>query len=209
MGFADESIADFLDIVATGEPTPGGGAVAAIAGAAGAALCEMVCSITEEQAEDSSLADHRSDLEQHRRRLLELANEDAKAIDELMAATQRPGDDRTDAVRTAIEDAIAVPIETAESCLAVLEAARTIVDQGYRPAVGDSHTGALLAHTALEASLHNARVNLRWLDDAESIRSTDERIKRLDRDGQVALEAVESSIETRRVGDSSGNDDAS
>ena len=198
MGFADESIAEFLDMVAMGQPTPGGGAVAAIAGAAGAALCEMVCSISGERVADSTFADRRLELEQHRRRLLELADEDAAAIDDLMAATQYQSDDRADAIRSAVDESIAVPLETAEACLAVLEAAGPIVDQGYPPAVGDAHTGALLAHGALAASLHNARVNLQWLGDADSIRSTEERIEALDRDGRAALEAVESTIDTRR-----------
>jgi formiminotetrahydrofolate cyclodeaminase len=198
MGFADDSIADFLEAVAAGQPTPGGGAVAAVAGAAGAALCEMVCSITDATVEGSTLADIRIELEQHRRRLLELADEDAAAIDELMAATQQ-SDERAIAVRTAVEDAIDVPMETAEACLTVLEAAEAIVEHGYPPAVGDAHTGALLAHGALEASLHNARVNLQWIEDAAFIRSTNDRIEALDRDGRAALEAVEAILAPRHI----------
>lgn len=196
MPFADRPIGEFLDAVAAGKPTPGGGAGAAIAGAAGAALCEMVCSITVSRADDQAtteLADLRQEIEDHRGRLLELADADSAAVEALMAPDAGHGDGS----ERAGQRAVSVPLETAERCLEVVTAAERIVTVGYPPAVGDAHTGALLANAALEASLTNARINLSQIEDAEFAQSSRERIALLDRERRAAIEAVKTAFGDR------------
>ena len=86
MTFADQSIDEFLESVASATVTPSGGAVAAVCGAAGAALCQMVCIHTagKDGYADVEREMHsaRDAFETHRIRLLALADEDGPGSDE-------------------------------------------------------------------------------------------------------------------------------
>lgn len=188
MGLADQSIADVLDAVADGTPSPGGGAVAAIAGAAGAGLCEMTCRITPHNQEDpgADLATVADDLRAARTRLLALADEDAEAVAALVGDAE--GNDPPDR-------AIAVPLETADLCLTVLGLADVAVEQGDGPAVDDAVTGALLAHAACTASVRNARVNLRETADADRPKQRRREADRLATTADDRLQAILGSVD--------------
>jgi len=161
MSFADRTIADFLDMVARGDSTPGGGAVAAVTGAAGAALGEMVCRLTiENRAGDSTgtrIADVRSELSDKRATLLQLADEDSAAVRAVLGGHQGSDWDRDNSPQRRI---VEVPLETAVESLAVLERCVTVAEQGYAPAIGDAGAGAVLAHACCRVSIQNVRINL-------------------------------------------------
>ena len=91
----------FLDALASDAPTPGGGAVAALAGASGAALISMVCNLTigrtgYEEAEER-MRGVLDEAEASRTVLLDLADRDAAAFGSVMAAFKMPKE--TDAER--------------------------------------------------------------------------------------------------------------
>ncbi|HEY7661410.1 MAG TPA: cyclodeaminase/cyclohydrolase family protein, partial [Actinomycetota bacterium] len=101
-----QSVEGFLAGLASDSPTPGGGAVAALCGAAGAGLISMVCRLTvgrdayaEVEAEMRALLD---DADAARGEFLTLAGRDAAAFDAVMAAFKLPkDDDRQKAERSA------------------------------------------------------------------------------------------------------------
>jgi len=84
----------FTDVVSTDTPTPGGGSVAALSGALGAALAAMVANLTvgkkgyEERA--AALGALASKAQEIKRKLLELVDEDAASFDAVIAATRLP-----------------------------------------------------------------------------------------------------------------------
>ena len=92
----EERIDRFLATLASDSPTPGGGAVAALAGAAGAALIEMVCNLTidKKNYEDAwgRMRDIRGQAERARGELVTLADRDATAFDGVMEAFRMPKD---------------------------------------------------------------------------------------------------------------------
>lgn len=201
MSFAVSSIEDFLSEVAGGTATPGGGAVAAITGATGAALGEMVCNLTVDKAgyEDvaEELAEIGSELGSLRTRLLALADEDSAAFDSLMAAYKTPeSEGRKAAIEEASKQATTVPLETAEACLLVLEHATTVTELGNENAVTDGGTGALLTHAALEAALYNVQINLATIDDETFIAETAERAATIEDAADEALASVRSNVES-------------
>jgi len=161
-------IGAFTTAVAAESVTPSGGACAAVAASLGAALCEMGC----RHASTDDRTERRSALATHRERLLELADEDAMAVDALLDATGR-GDG--DAIAAARRRTTEVPLEVAEAALAVLEAAADLLEAGTGPATADVHTGAVLAHAAARAALTTVRTNLEAIGDpevAEAVEST-------------------------------------
>lgn len=200
MTFSDQTITDFIDDVAQGSATPGGGAVAALAGATGAALEEMVCNLTvdKEGYEDvaEELGDIADELTANRTRLLELADEDAAAFNEVMDAYQTPeGEGRAEAIEEASKLATEVPLETAEECLAVLQHARTVTEKGNRNAVTDGGTGALLTHAGLQAALYNVTVNLGTIEDEGFVADVGSRTAEIEAEAEAALEEVMATVE--------------
>lgn len=200
MTFADRPVGAFLDDVASGSATPGGGSVAAVAGAAGAALCEMVCQLTVGKEGYESVGDElataASSLAATRERLLDLADEDSAAFDEVMAAYRTPEDEgRAEAIQSASKRATDVPLETAEACLDVLEAAVWVTDHGNENAVTDGGTGAHLAEAALQAALYNVAVNLGTIDDEAFVAEVSERADELEAAAAAALGDVVANVE--------------
>jgi formiminotetrahydrofolate cyclodeaminase len=164
-----------LDRVAAAEPTPGGGAVAAIAGAFGAALVQMVAGLprtrhdtNEERAVLATLAAPLADL---RARLLALADEDTAAFDHLMAAFRRPkaSDEekaaRREAIQAATREATTVPLQTAVVAARVLDLAGTVAALGNPSASSDLLVGMGMLRAAAEGAAANVRINLEGIKD--------------------------------------------
>jgi len=172
----DLTVAEFLARLASGDPTPGGGAVAALAGALGAALVSMVCNLTVGReryaATDTEtraiLADATALLEA----LQDGVQRDASAYDTLMAAFRLPrGDDqekaaRSDAIQTATVGATIVPLELAEASAKVIDLAEQAIGKTNPNAASDLAVAALLGVAAVESAAANVEINLKTLKDA-------------------------------------------
>ncbi|WP_336330266.1 MULTISPECIES: cyclodeaminase/cyclohydrolase family protein [unclassified Haloarcula] len=196
MTFADQPIGEFLADVASGQVTPSGGAVAAVGGAMGAALCEMVCIHTvgtdgsgTESGELSALADGLAD---NRKRLLDLADEDAAAVDAVGEAFESGDVAR---MQAASKRSTEVPLETAEVCLNVVEHARTVTAKGTPVAVPDAAVGALLAAAALQASVSTVRANLDMIDDESFVAAMKRRADEAEAAGEAALDEAVANAE--------------
>ncbi|MDS0222408.1 cyclodeaminase/cyclohydrolase family protein [Haloarcula sp. S1AR25-5A] len=189
MTFANQPIGEFLDDVASGQVTPSGGAVAAVGGAMGAALCEMVCIHTlgsdQSEREAGELREVSDALTDHRERLLALADEDAAAVDAVGAAFET-GDDTQ--IQAAAKRSTEVPMAAAEVCLAVLKHARTVTAKGTPVAVPDAAVGALLAMAALQASVSTVRANLDMIDDESVVAELSQRADEAEAAGEAALD---------------------
>ena len=196
MTFADQPIGEFLDDVASGQVTPSGGAVAAIGGAMGAALCEMVCIHTVgadgTQTAPAELREVGDALADRRERLLDLADEDATAVDAVGDAFESGDDAR---IQAASRRSTEVPLETAEVCLTVVEHARTVTAKGTAVAVPDAAVGALLAAAALQASVSTVRANLDMLDDESVVAAMRQRADEAEAAGEAALESAVANAE--------------
>jgi formiminotetrahydrofolate cyclodeaminase len=170
MSFAEQSLRQFLAHLASGSPTPGGGSAAAVSGGIAASLAEMVCNLTigkeRYAAVDAQMREVRDTLANTRAALLKLADEDAAAFDDVMAAFKMPkGDERSQAIQQASKHATEVPLETAEHCMDVLKKAAIVARTGNQNSITDAGTAALLAHASLNAALYNVRINLSGITD--------------------------------------------
>lgn len=178
---ADLTLKDLLEQTAAGTPVPGGGSLAAMTGAVGAALAEMVARLTAGRAkfaaadaEMRTLAERAQTL---RGALLADMERDAAAYTAVMQAFQLPRDTaaekqrRTEAVQTALEHAARVPLAVAEKALAVMELAQTAVRSGNPNAASDGAVGAMLARAALQGACFNVRINLQSIHDPAVVAS--------------------------------------
>lgn len=171
----DMSMWGFLDALASGAPTPGGGGAAAVAGAMAAALVSMVCNLTLGRQRYAAVADEMQALlaqaETVRSELQQLADDDVAAFTRLSAAYKLPRvtdadvATRRDAIQAALRRATDVPLRTARAAAAVLPLCTPVAERGNQAAVSDVGVSALLAQAAVRSALLNVNINLRTLED--------------------------------------------
>lgn len=186
MTYDEQTIGEFLDGVASREVTPAGGTSAALVGAIGTALCEMVCLHTigrDEYADVAAeMADVRDDLRTRRELLLDLADRDAEVVEDLLGTAD--GSDPT----AARKRATGVPLAIAEACLPVLEHAAVLTETGNSNAAPDAGTGSFLVRSALEASLFTVRYNLVGISDPSFVEEMETRATDLERSAEAEFE---------------------
>ncbi|MEO8563440.1 MAG: glutamate formimidoyltransferase [bacterium] len=170
-----ESLSGFVGSVAAPTPTPGGGSIAAHAGALGAALAQMVAGLTVGKkkyavvdAEMRELAVHAAGIGNT---LAALVARDAASFAAVTAAYRLPADDEAQqrAKASAVDDALlgaaVVPLETARACAQVAELALAVADRGNANAVTDAGVAALLAEAGCVGASYNVRINVASLAD--------------------------------------------
>jgi glutamate formiminotransferase/formiminotetrahydrofolate cyclodeaminase len=175
----------FIDAVASGEPTPGGGSVAALAGALAAALAAMVARGTtgkkkyaEVEAAMVEIARIADDL---RASLTHAIADDSAAFDEVMAAYRLPKEDaaRPAAIQAAMTRAVEVPLETARLSLRAIEQLVIVVSQGNINAITDAAAGVHMAQAAVEVAALNVLINLKSIEDQRLVKSLSKEVARL------------------------------
>lgn len=165
------SPAGFVGAVAANTATPGGGAVAALAGSLSAALAEMVAGLTigkkrYEDVEETmrAIAAAASDL---RQRLLNAIDEDIQAFDAVMAAYRlaKEDPDRSSKIQASMIAAADVPLTVARLSLEAVRLAEQVVRQGNKNAASDAAVAGLMGTAAIEGAALNVRVNAASLDN--------------------------------------------
>lgn len=180
------TVAEFLEQLASGSPTPGGGAVASLAGALGAALVSMVCNLTigreRYAATDAEARAIRDDATSLLEMLRAGVQRDADAYDRVLAAFKLPRetDDekaaRTEAIQSRTVDAATVPLEIAEASARVIDLAGRAVGKTNPNAASDLAVAALLAQAAIESAAENVEINLKSLKNEATHTAISERL---------------------------------
>lgn len=178
-----ESVHGFLARVASAQPTPGGGSVAALAGALATSLTQMVSGLTVGKKKYLHVEDEMKqiavDAAELRRELHELIERDAASYDYVRKAYQMPKETeaeqaaRQTAIREALIFAAEVPLETARAAVKAAKLAAAVTDRGNTNAVTDACVAALLAESACKGAALNVRINVTSLDEAGSARGAE------------------------------------
>jgi formiminotetrahydrofolate cyclodeaminase len=162
-----DALGPWLDAVASGAPTPGGGAVGAATGAHAIALLEMVCNLTR------GLSDHVGALSAHRAAFLDLAREDARAFGEVSGGYAMPRSTpeeraaRTAAIQGALVGALQVPVDTIAQVAASLDDAARVAREANPNVASDAGIALVLLEATLDAAFYNVRINVRFLKDRD------------------------------------------
>lgn len=185
--YIDWTLGSYLDRLAGVEPEPGGGSVAALVGALGAALITMVTNLTlgkEKYAEvQDEMVGIQTRSEALRRRLEELVTLDALAYGKVATAMKLPREDdaqkeaRRRVLQTALRGAAEVPLEVAETVLEVARLALPAAEKGNVNGVSDAGVAALLADAAAQSAALNVKINLAWIEDDEFKRDAWSRVE--------------------------------
>ncbi len=179
----------FLDAVAAPTATPGGGSVAAFAGALAASLGQMVAGLSRKKKSQFLVADKLSDaLEDMRRAAEELTvaiDRDANSYDDVMVAFKLPQGDaaeikwRQEAIQIATRAAAEVPLEVAERTVALFERLGQLAAIAAASMKSDLEVARLMATAGARGALANVEINLDGIKDAGYVAATRERISAL------------------------------
>ncbi len=174
----DKKVSNFLNELASNSPTPGGGSVAALAGALGAALISMVGNLTvgKKKYEDveEDIKKIISSSEKLRYELSQLIEEDVKVFNNFMATYKMPKETedekkiRTEKMQEALIKAAKVPLRVAYKCLDILSLSKEVAEKGNINVVSDAGVAALMAEAALESAILNVKINLKMIKDEKT-----------------------------------------
>jgi glutamate formiminotransferase/formiminotetrahydrofolate cyclodeaminase len=161
---ASMSVQEFADETSRDSAAPGGGSVAAVAGALAAGLASMVANLPHPK---SKWKDVRDDLEQVairaqtlKQQLLDAVDDDTWAFEQLMAANRASGPDAPERVRAATLEAARVPLTVAEACPEIVELCSRAAELGMRASASDAGVGAVMARACVVGAAMNVRINL-------------------------------------------------
>ena len=202
-----KTLSAFLDELASSSPAPGGGSVAALAGALGAGLTAMVCNLTigkkkyaEVEAEMKAILAQAEGL---RAQFTELIDRDTDAFNKVMEAFGLPKETepqkalRAAAIREATKEATLVPLEVMKHCIDALALTQRVADQGNPNAISDVGTSALMLHAACSAAALNVRVNLKGLQDSEFVGWKTDEVDSILKTSAMMLEEIQSAVDAR------------
>ena len=174
--FTDYSCKDFITVLSGKSPVPGGGGAAALAGAIGIALGNMVGSLTVGKktyaAVEEDIIQCKKKADDITARLLDLVEKDAKAFEPLSAAYGMPKstpeeiEKKAEVMEAALVGACEVPLEIMRTCAEAINLIETFAEKG-RLAISDAGVGAAFCKAALQGASLNVYINTKSMADKE------------------------------------------
>ncbi len=196
---------DFVDEVSRDTPAPGGGSIAALAGALSAALAAMVANLcvgkSEFDAQYEELCALAESAQRVKDELVRAVDLDTQAFHQVLEAMRLPKDTpqqkdtRSAALRAGYKSAAAVPEHTAELCHEALQLCWRAARLGNKPVMSDAGVGALMAFAGLQGAIYNVRINLPHTKDADFAARTSRKLKELLKSAQETCAAVQMEVE--------------
>ena len=177
MGFSNKPCDEFIEVLASKAPVPGGGGASALVGAVGTALGNMVGSLTvgkkkyaDVEAEIIELQAKSSSLQ---KQLLILMERDALVFEPLSRAyglpknTEEERQHKAKVMEEALKEACSVPMEIMAKCCEAIDIIEEFAKKGSVIAISDAGVGATFLRSALEGASLNVYINTKSMADWE------------------------------------------
>ena len=173
----DQSFKELVDAISYRSAAPGGGSVAAAAGAMGAGLISMACKFTlinEKYKEHwDEFEGILNDIEQYRSELFDLIDRDSQIYTGIITIRgskstliEKLGEDEYNTrLHTAYRRATEIPLKTAGLSLKVLRSAKVVAEKGNMNTITDTGVGAQLAYAGAIGGVFNVKINLKEIND--------------------------------------------
>ncbi|MBT8072801.1 MAG: glutamate formimidoyltransferase [Xanthomonadales bacterium] len=197
-------VSDFVDEVSRDTPAPGGGSIAALAGALGSALASMVVNLSVGKGEfDSQYADLCELAEKAQTikdKLIRAIDADTEAFNEVIAGMRMAKDTaeqqtlRSQVIRAGYKSAAEVPLQTAKLCRQVLDLCTAAADIGNQSVMSDAGVGALIAYAGVQGAIHNVRINLPNTKDDTFISEMESQLGALLSESREICDAIQQKV---------------
>ncbi len=182
MGITAKTLDEFIDILSSKEPVPGGGGASALVGAIGTALGNMMGSLTLGKKKYSDVQEDilklKVDADELQKQLLSLVEKDAEVFEPLSRAYSLPKDteeqriEKARIMEEALNTACTVPLEIMEKCCSAIGLLQEFSIKGAIIALSDAGVGIVFLKAALMGASLNVFINTKSMSDralAESI----------------------------------------
>ncbi len=175
MKLADMQVTEFVNLMASDAPAPGGGSAAALEGALGAALTAMVCALTvgkKKYADVQELAvESQKKADDLKARFVDVMDRDTEAFNAVSAVFAMPKDTdeqkaaRKAAMQEALKGCTKTPFEMMQLACETLELTRSLVGRLNASAASDLGCSALSLRAAIQGAWLNVLINISGIAD--------------------------------------------
>lgn len=177
MGFSTAACNEFVEVLASKAPVPGGGGASALVGAVGTALGNMVGSLTVGKKKYAAVEEEmyalKAKCDQLQNDLLVLIERDAEVFEPLSKAYGLPKDteeekaEKDRVMEIVLKDACSVPIEIMEKCCEAITIIVEFAAKGSTLAISDAGVGAAFCQAALKGASLNVFINTKSMKNRE------------------------------------------
>ena len=185
MKLTELKVNEFVDLVASNSPAPGGGSVAALAAANSAALLGMVARLTvgkkKYAAHEELMNEILLDADRQKQKLVALIDTDTEAFNKVSAVFSMPKETdeekaaRQQAMQAALKSAAEVPLEVMENCLEALKTTYNAVGKSNTNAASDLGVAALGLGAGVKGAWLNVKINLSGIKDEAYVKEMTEK----------------------------------
>ena len=196
----EKKISEYLEVLSSKAPVPGGGGASALAGALGNALGQMVVNLTvgkKKYAEvEEEMQKYLTDLKTMQQEFLHLSDRDVEVFAPLAECYRLPSTipeekEHKDAVmEEKLLDASMVPVEIMEKSLELLEILDVLADKGSRMAVSDVGVAVQFTRTALLGAVMNVYINTKSMKNREKAEEINQKAKRMIKIGKSQADEI-------------------
>lgn len=200
-------VTDFVDEVSRESPAPGGGSIAALAGALGVSLSSMVSNLTANKRGSENVDDILNEAaekcQEIKFKLVRAVDEDTNAFNQYMAAMRMPKKTedekkkRNNAMQEGLKVAVQVPYSTAQLSYEAIEIAMSVAKHGNPNSITDVGVGAQSAYTGVLGGIYNVLINLKDIEDKDFVEDMKKRCDELKQKGQEKLKEVLDYVESK------------
>jgi glutamate formiminotransferase/formiminotetrahydrofolate cyclodeaminase len=172
-------VTDFVDEVSRESPAPGGGSIAALAGALGASLSSMVSNLTANKRGsvevDEILNKAAEECQEIKNILVKAVDEDTNAFNAYMNARRLPSKTpeekraREKAMQAGLKQAVMIPLNTAQQSFRAVKIAEVVAKNGNPNSITDVGVGAQSAYTGVVGGIYNVLINLKDIKDEKFV----------------------------------------
>ena len=177
MGFSTVPCNEFVEVLASKAPVPGGGGASALVGAIGTALGNMVGSLTVGKKKYADVEEEMYELKGKadalQKELLHLIERDAEVFEPLSKAYGMPRNtdeekaEKARVMEIVLKDACSVPMEIMERCCEAIDLIEVFAAKGSALAISDAGVGATFCKAALEGASLNVFINTKSMKNRE------------------------------------------
>ena len=207
MGFSTVPCNEFVEVLASKAPVPGGGGASALVGAVGTALGNMVGSLTVGKKKyadvEAEMYELKAKCDRLQTELLALVERDAEVFEPLAKAygmpraTEEEKAEKARVMEIVLKDACAVPMEIMEKCCEAIDVIEEFAAKGSALAISDAGVGVVFCKAALLGASLNVYINTKSMADKEYAASLNEKADKMIADYSKKADEIFAAVNAR------------
>lgn len=196
----DNSVKDYMDVLSSDQPAPGGGSVSAVSGALGVSIMQMVASLS---IGKKGLEDHQEAIKNlfdkadvYKEFFIKAIDEDSKCYPKVISAYRLPKDTdeekeiRTEEIQKAYKYATEIPFSIGQKAHEFIDLLDDLIDISNKNIITDAYVSASQLDTCVDGALINARINLKYIKDKDFVDEKTEKIEFILKDSREKLDRI-------------------